>query len=179
MNQINTEKAGSYLTASQTLSGVEANRRKHFTSTDDEIVCRAMNILKARMHGRTIYDNPMTSPDTVKGFLKLKIGMLEHEEFHVLFLNNQHELIEHQSMFKGTIDGASVYPREVVKEALKLNAAAVILAHNHPSGISEPSQSDRQITNKLKSALDTVDIRVLDHFIIGKEIYSFAENGLI
>ena len=100
--------------------------------------------------------------------------------FACLYLDNQHRLIEYKELFRGTIDGASVYPREVVKLCLQLNAAAVIFAHNHPSGINEPSQADRQITDKLKQALALVDIRVLDHFIIGDgEPFSFAEHGLM
>ena len=97
-----------------------------------------------------------------------------------MFLDNQHRVIQLDELFRGTIDGASVYPREVVKQALHHNAAAVIFAHNHPSGVTEPSQADKQITEKLKKALDLFDIRVLDHFIIGDgEPYSFAEHGLI
>ena len=100
--------------------------------------------------------------------------------FACLFLDNQHRVILLEELFRGTIDGASVYPREVVKQALYHNAAAVIFAHNHPSGISEPSQADKHITEKLKQALSLFDIRVLDHFIIGDgQPYSFAEHGLL
>ena len=100
--------------------------------------------------------------------------------FACLFLDNQHRVIHLDQLFRGTIDGASVYPREVVKKALHHNAAAVIFAHNHPSGISEPSPADKQITEKLKQALALLDIRVLDHFIIADgQPYSFAEHGLI
>jgi DNA repair protein RadC len=105
---------------------------------------------------------------------------LEHEVFGCLFLDNQHAVIAAEDLFRGTIDGASVYPREVVKRALALNAAAVILYHNHPSGVSEPSQSDQRLTQRLKAALGTVDIRVLDHFVVGRaEALSFAERGLL
>jgi DNA repair protein RadC len=100
--------------------------------------------------------------------------------FACLFLDNQHHILEFEELFRGTIDSASVYPREVIKKALAHNAAAVIFAHNHPSGISEPSQADKLITDKLKQALALIDIRVLDHFIIGDGMpYSFAENGLL
>lgn len=95
-------------------------------------------------------------------------------------MDNQHRVIAHEVLFRGSIDGAAVYPREVVKRALQLNAAAVIFAHNHPSGVLEPSLADRQITDKLKQALSMFDVRALDHFIIGKAgAYSFAEHGLI
>ncbi|GHW03181.1 DNA repair protein RadC, putative [Vibrio cholerae] len=97
--------------------------------------------------------------------------------FAVLFLDNQHRLIEFKELFRGTVDAASVYPREVLKEALNVNAAAVIFAHNHPSGDPEPSQTDRRITQRLKDALSLVDIRVLDHVVVGKSSVSFAERG--
>jgi len=97
-----------------------------------------------------------------------------------MYLDNQHRLIKYEELFFGTIDGASVHPREVVKHALKYNAAAVIFAHNHPSGVAEPSQADQRITDRLKSALLLVDVRVLDHMIVGdKEVLSFAERGLL
>jgi DNA repair protein RadC len=100
--------------------------------------------------------------------------------FCVLFLTNRHRVIAFEEMFRGTIDGATVHPREVVKQALRLNAAAVILAHNHPSGVSEPSRADEAITRRLRDALALVDIRVLDHLIVGgSEITSLAERGLL
>jgi DNA repair protein RadC len=109
----------------------------------------------------------------------LKLAPYEHEVFVCLFLDNQHRVIACDELFRGTIDGASVYPREVVKAALQYNAAALIMAHNHPSGISDPSQADRVITEKLKEALALIDVRVLDHFIVGENVYSFAEHGLL
>jgi DNA repair protein RadC len=135
-----------------------------------------MSILESRLRTKT---TAFTSPDQSKQFVRCKLQQLEHEVFSVLFLDNQNYLIEYTEMFRGTIDSASVYPREVAKAALELNAAAVIFAHNHPSGISVPSSADRNITNKLKSALELFDIRVLDHIIIGDTTYSFAESGLI
>lgn len=99
--------------------------------------------------------------------------------FCVAFLDTRHGVIKFEEMFRGTIDGASVYPREVVKAALACNASAVIFAHNHPSGVSEPSLADQAITRRLKDALELVDIRVLDHLVIGTEITSFAERGLL
>ena len=104
----------------------------------------------------------------------------EHEVFAVLFLDTQHRLIEYAEMFRGTIDSASVYPRELVKEALRLNAAAVIVSHNHPSGNPEPSRADEVLTQRLKEALALVDVRTLDHIIVaGGSTISFAERGLI
>lgn len=123
---------------------------------------------------------PFSSPEIVKQYLGAKLAGLEHEIFAVLFLDNQHRLIRYAEMFRGTINTASVYPREVVKEALKFNAAATILAHNHPSGHSEPSQADRTLTARLKEALRLVEVRTLDHIIVaGREQVSFAELGLL
>ncbi|MCG9723750.1 RadC family protein [Vibrio brasiliensis] len=122
----------------------------------------------------------LTSPQQTKLYLSGLLRDKQREEFYVLFLDNQHRVICGELLFQGTIDAASVYPREVVKRALEHNAAALILAHNHPSGIAEPSQSDRRITRRIIDALDLVDIRVLDHFVVGDgEIVSFAERGWI
>jgi DNA repair protein RadC len=121
----------------------------------------------------------ITSPSEVKDYLQLQFVNHEHEIFGVLWLDNRHRIISFEELFRGTIDGAAVYPREVVKSALSYNAAACILYHNHPSGISEPSHSDENITSRLKEALSLVDVRTLDHFIIGEQIYSFAEHGLL
>jgi len=115
----------------------------------------------------------------VKNYLKSRLQHYPFEVFSCLFLDNKHRVIEYEELFRGTIDGASVHPREVVRRVLHHNAAAIILAHNHPSGIAEPSQSDMQITSKLKQALEMIDVRVLDHFIIGDEMVSFAERGLL
>jgi DNA repair protein RadC len=124
--------------------------------------------------------NALTNPDMTRAYLSAQLRGYSYEVFACLFLDNQHRVIQFEEMFRGTIDGASVYPREVVKQALYHNAAAVIFAHNHPSGIAEPSQADKLITTKLNKALDLFDIRVLDHFIIGDgQPYSFAEHGLI
>ena len=111
----------------------------------------------------------------------LHLAELEHEAFAALFLNAQNRLIEYRELFRGTLTQTSVYPREVVKAALRLNADAVIFAHNHPSGLSEPSHADEVLTGSLKSALAVVDIKVLDHFIIAGrgEPLSFAERGLL
>ena len=120
------------------------------------------------------------SPTDTEQFLRAKLRDLPHELFCCLYLDNRHRVLAFQELFRGTIDGTSVYPREVVKEALAVNAAAVILAHNHPSGIAEPSQADERITQRLKAALDLVDIRLLDHLIVGDgRSTSLASRGLI
>ncbi|WP_187985366.1 RadC family protein [Vibrio metschnikovii] len=122
----------------------------------------------------------LTSPQQTKLYLTSVLRDRQREAFYILFLDNQHRVIQGEVLFEGTIDAASVYPREVVKRALQLNAAALILAHNHPSGIAEPSQADRRITQRLVDALQLVDIRVLDHFVIGDgEVVSFAERRWI
>lgn len=120
----------------------------------------------------------LTDPGRVRRFLSARLRDLPHEVFACLFLDNRHRVIRFEELFRGTIDGAAVPPREVVKTALGYNAAAVILAHNHPSGIAEPSQSDRRITERLREALGLVDIRLLDHFVVGDgDPVSFAERG--
>lgn len=146
-------------------------------ASDDLVIQTALAITKQRMVDPGI---ELTSPTDAKDFLQLQTATLEHEVFIVIFLNNRHCVIDIEEMFRGTIDGASVYPREVVKAALAHNACAVMFAHNHPSGIAEPSQADRTITARLKKAMALVDIRVLDHFIVaGDEVLSFAEKGLL
>ncbi len=124
--------------------------------------------------------SPLTRPEQTRHYLSAQLRHHPHEVFACLFLDNRHRVIIFEELFRGTIDGASVHPREVVKRALHHNAAAVILAHNHPSGIAEPSDADRRITLRLQQALELVEIRVLDHFVIGDgRPYSFAEQGLI
>ena len=120
----------------------------------------------------------LASPSAVKDYLILGLASRPHEVFCVLFLNSQNRLIASEEIFRGTLTQTSVYPREIVKRALTHNAAAVILAHNHPSGAAEPSQADRLLTDTLKSALTLVDVRVLDHFVVaGRSAISFAEHG--
>lgn len=122
----------------------------------------------------------ISDPGMTRRYLKGKLRGYTREVFACMYLDNQHRLIRYEELFFGTIDGASVHPREVVKRVLKHNAAAVIFAHNHPSGVAEPSQADRRITDRLKSALLLVDVRVLDHMIVGDgEVLSFAERGLL
>ena len=153
--------------------------KEEIKRSGDDVIKRALAILEARL--KTLPNvPPFTSPGATTDYLKFKLALEEREHFHILYLNNQHHLIEDVRLFSGTIDGAAVYPREVVKTALMLNANAVIFAHNHPSGMVEPSQCDKTITAKLKGALALVEIKVLDHIIIGGlNSFSFAERGII
>jgi DNA repair protein RadC len=122
----------------------------------------------------------ISSPQAMRDYLTLKLGTREYESFCCVFLDNRHRVIEFVELFRGTIDSAAVHPREVVKEALKRNAAALVFAHPHPSGVAEPSAADEAITRRLVSALQLVDIRVLDHFVLAAgEVLSFAERGLL
>lgn len=121
-----------------------------------------------------------TTPQRVKDYLQMRLGALPHEVFAVLFLDAQQRLIACEEMFRGTLTQTSVYPREVVKRALELNTASVILSHNHPSGVLEPSRADELLTQTLKSSLQLVDVRVLDHVVVGRTgALSFAERGLM
>ncbi|MDD3516816.1 MAG: DNA repair protein RadC [Chromatiales bacterium] len=121
----------------------------------------------------------LTSPDDTRRYLAARLRDHPHEVFAILFLDNRHRVIAFEELFQGTIDGASVHPREVVRRVLAHNAAAVILAHNHPSGVAEPSAADARITQRLKDALALIDVRVLDHLIVGDESVSLAERGLL
>ena len=121
----------------------------------------------------------LTSPALTREFLRVHLGGCEHEVFGVLHLDSRHRLIVAEDLFRGTISSASVHPREVVKATLKHNAAAVVLYHNHPSGLAEPSAADELITRRLKEALALIDVRVLDHLIVAEYVYSMAEAGLI
>jgi DNA repair protein RadC len=141
-----------------------------------EVLDAARSALAKRVRRGTGFTSPRITAD----YLRVRLSTLDHEVFCVIYLTKRHQFIACEDLFRGTIDGASVYPREVLKAALKHNAAAVILAHNHPSGVAEPSQADLDITRQLKKALDLVDIRVLDHLIIaGGDTVSFAERGLV
>jgi len=123
---------------------------------------------------------PLNSPGAVRDYLRLALGSREHEVFLALFVDAQHRVLCAEELFRGTLTQTSVYPREVVKAALRANAAAVILAHNHPSGVAQPSQADELLTRCLRDALALVDVKVLDHFIVaGQQTLSFAERGLL
>ncbi|MBM7038290.1 RadC family protein [Vibrio ulleungensis] len=122
----------------------------------------------------------LCSPEQSKLFLMSILRGREREAFYVLYLDNQNRMISYEMLFEGTLDSASVYPREVVSRALECSAASILVAHNHPSGLAEPSQADRRITERLINALRLVDIRLLDHFVIGDgEVVSFAERGWV
>ena len=145
-------------------------------ASPDQILKAARRVIGRRVRRGTA----MTAPRVVGDFLRTKLADLEHELFVALLLDSQNRLIEYVELFRGTISQTSVYPREVVKVALAKNAAAVIFAHNHPSGVPEPSRADELLTQTLKQALALVDVRVLDHIIVaGAETVSFAERGLI
>ena len=143
---------------------------------EDAVIARALAILDNRMRRD---GNPITSPEMTKNYLRLRVGALEHEVFGALWLDNRHRVLAREEVFRGTIDGASVHPREVVKEGLRHNAATVIFYHNHPSGVAEPSQADLRITQRLKEALALVDMTVLDHILVGEDCTSLAERGLL
>ena len=140
-------------------------------------VARAIECLEAAYN---VKGQAISGPQDARDYLKLKLYGLPYEVFACLLLDNRHRVIRYEELFRGTIDGASVHPREVVRVVMETNAAAVILAHNHPSGLAEPSQSDLRITQRLKDALALVDVRVLDHHIIGDGSgTSLAERGLL
>lgn len=143
---------------------------------DDAVIEKARQILARRVRRNTVLDSPSKSRD----YFMMALAHFEHEVFQVLFLDSQHRIIANEQMFRGTINGAAVYPREVVKACIRHNCAAVVFAHNHPSGVNEPSSADRRITDRLTSALALIDVRVLDHLIVaGGDSYSFAEQGLL
>lgn len=122
----------------------------------------------------------LQAPETVRQYLQTLLACKEHEAFTVLFLDNRHRLIHTEEMFRGTIDGTSVHPREIVRRVLHHNAAAIVLAHNHPSGVAEPSPADRAITARVREALGLIEVRLLDHFVVGEATtVSFAETGLL
>ncbi len=145
---------------------------------DAALIDAALRCLEARF--RTQQRNALNSPAAVRDYLRLLLAPLQHEVFIGLFLDAQNRVIATEELFKGTLTQTSVYPREVVKAALRHNAGAVIFAHNHPSGVAEPSHADETLTQALKQALALVDVRVLDHFIIaGAQVIGFAERGLL
>ncbi len=142
----------------------------------DSLLDLALKVL-AHRHRR---GESLTSPEATRAYLRLKIAERKYEVFACVFLDNRHRIIAFEELFQGTIDGASVHPRVVVQRALELNAAAVVLVHNHPSGVAEPSMADQRITQRVKDALALVDVRVLDHFIVtAEDSLSFSEKGLL
>lgn len=149
---------------------------KTLTPREQSIVARALRIMESAVDGTDVID----SPQSARTYLRLKIGAAEHEQFACLYLDNRNRVIAHEILFRGTLTQAAVYPREVVKAALAHNAAGVIFAHNHPSGIAEPSYADVTLTKTLRDALALVDVRTLDHFIVTRAaVCSLAERGQI
>lgn len=148
---------------------------RELAPTEQQTVRTALTLLERQLREPGA---AFTSSHAVRDWLRLQLATLEREEFTALFLDNQHRLIARDMLFTGTINHTQVHPREVVKAALKHNAAAILVAHSHPSGLAEPSDADRRITERLKQALDLVDIRLLDHLVVGgMDIVSFAERG--
>lgn len=150
--------------------------RKPDTSEDDAVIVKAIQVLARRFKKRDVFG----SPDAVKDYLRLQSQGLSHEVFGVMFLDSQNRLLAYDSLFRGTLHQTSVYPREIVKRALEVNAASVVLHHNHPSGVCEPSRADEALTHAVKQALALIDARVLDHVITSDYgALSMAERGLI
>lgn len=144
--------------------------------TEQDIMDMAVKLVEQRFQP----NQKLGSPDETRSFLTIKLQGYEHEMFGAIFLDNQHSILSFDLMFRGTIDSATIHPREVVKQALQYNASAVIFVHNHPSGNADPSTADVKITKRLIDALALMDIRVLDHFVVGgAEVVSFAEKGLL
>ena len=140
------------------------------------VITLAMKVLSIKHRAGRV----LSKPDETRDFLRLRLADYRNEVFGCLFLDNRHRIIAVRELFQGTIDGASVYPRVVVQQAMEVNAAAVVFFHNHPSGVAEPSHADEAITRRLKDALALVDVRVLDHFVVSAgESVSFAERGLL
>ncbi|MCG8023570.1 MAG: DNA repair protein RadC [Candidatus Thiodiazotropha endolucinida] len=140
------------------------------------VITLAMKVLSIKHRAGRV----LSKPDETRDFLRLRLADYRNEVFGCLFVDNRHRIIAVRELFQGTIDGASVYPRVVVQQAMEVNAAAVVFFHNHPSGVAEPSHADEAITRRLKDALALVDVRVLDHFVVSAgESVSFAERGLL
>lgn len=152
-------------------------RRRGLTVEQAELIQQAVACLEQQYWVQKV---ALDSPQASRDYLKLRLDGLPQEIFACLFLDNRHRVLAYEELFQGTLDGASVHPREVVRRVLETNAAGVIFAHNHPSGMTEPSQADIQITQRLKEALALIEVRVLDHLVIGEgEGVSFAERGLL
>lgn len=151
-------------------------RGSRYVTADREAILAAATTYLVR----DLVGEALTQPSQVRDFLRTTLGPREHECFCVVWLDNRHRVLAFDELFRGTVDRASVFPREVVKSALQHNAAACILAHNHPSGALEPSSADELITRRLKDALALIDVRILDHMIATREgVYSFSEHGLL
>ena len=144
-------------------------------TSEQDVLAAAESILVRRLQRQGSIDNPGNAFD----YLRMRLGALLHEEFHIMWLDNRHRILDCQKLFSGTINGASVYSREVVRAGLAINASAAILAHNHPSGVAEPSAADRVITKEICNALELVGVQILDHVVVGAECVSMASRGLM
>ena len=153
----------------------ESETGRYRPAAESEVLNHAAELLAPRVLGQIL-----SSPRDAQDFLRTRLARLEHEVFAVLYLDNRHRVLAFEELFRGTLNGTAVYPREVVKRALHHNAGAVIFTHNHPSGVPEPSHADEFLTQRLREALSLVDVRVLDHLVIGCEgVVSFADRGLV
>lgn len=168
---------GERCTACSSEEGRYRSKRRTARAVDeDQVLLAAIRILGRRLRAREVF----SSPDAVKDYLRLQGQGLDHEVFAVMYLDSQNRLLEYARMFRGTLTQTSVYPREIVKEAIMKGAASVILHHNHPSGVCTPSRADEALTQTVKAALALVDVRVLDHIITSDEgALSMAEKGLL
>lgn len=154
----------------------QGNYKLTGSTTEADVLAAAEGILRAKLEREGSISNPTDASD----FLRMRLGALAHEEFHILWLDNRHQILSCEKLFTGAIDGASVYPREIVRAALQINACAAILAHNHPSGNPEPSTADRTITRDISAALKLIGVRVLDHIVVGAgSTVSMAGRGLM
>ncbi|WP_297451479.1 DNA repair protein RadC [Ferrovum sp.] len=162
----------------QTACGVQTEDIPPYgVEIEDGVIQKALDVLALRIKKPESFLN---KPEDVRDFLRIKLAGLEHEIFSIVFLNSQRGVITVEELFRGTLSQTTVYPREILKRVMHHNAAAVILAHNHPSGIAEPSHADKYLTETLRKTFSLIDVAVLDHFIVaGTEYVSFAERGLI
>jgi DNA repair protein RadC len=152
-------------------------RRADLPQSDQDLVASAIRCLEQKY---LVKQDCLTSPEATRNFLKLRLYGLHYEVFACLYLDNRHRVIRYEELFRGTLDGASVHPREVLRKVVETGAAAVIFAHNHPSGVPEPSQADLRITQRLREGLSLFDVRVIDHMIVGDgEAVSMAERGVL
>ena len=171
MSAVKSEDASPYAVTRQSIAK-QINAR-----SEDATIKLALVILSGRLKEP---GDKFDSPRAVKEYLTLKLGTVEREVFGCMFMNTRNELVAYEELFYGTVDGAAVHPREVVKAAMRYNAASVFLFHNHPSQTTDPSEADKTITKRLNEALALIDVRVLDHLIVGgMNVLSFAEEGLL
>ncbi|RIK37652.1 MAG: DNA repair protein RadC [Chloroflexi bacterium] len=165
-----------FFTSESPLMVRDSESRRYRLATPEQILAAARRVIDDKNPRGTLFE----SPAVTREYLRTKLAGYDYEVFAIMLLDSRHRLIQYIELFRGTIDGASVHPREVVREVLRVNAAAVILAHNHPSGVPEPSQADELITLRLREALALIDVRTLDHIIVGGDrTTSLAERGLL